>query len=183
MTQKFLVVSDIHGDFDSANAMAEAFSYHQADQILCLGDILYHGPRNVLPSGYAPKKVIQLMNQYKDKIIAVRGNCDGEVDQMVLEFPITSDYNVLYFENHKIFMSHGHIYSPDKLPPLNTGAAFLSGHTHIPTTTNRDGILLLNPGSIALPKQNHPQTYAILDENGFTIYTLDHQIYMHTNWL
>ena len=182
-SQTFLVVSDIHGALSGAKAMEEAFSYHHADKILCLGDVLYHGPRNNLPSDYAPKEVITIMNAFKDKIIAVRGNCDAEVDQMVLNFPITADYNILFHGTHQIFMSHGHVYGPNNLPTLSVGDSFLSGHTHIPTAYEKDGILLLNPGSISLPKENHPRTYAIINEDGFTVYTLDHKQYMHTDWL
>lgn len=182
-SQTFLVVSDIHGALSGAQAMEEAFSYHHADKILCLGDVLYHGPRNNLPSDYAPKEVITIMNTFKDKIIAVRGNCDAEVDQMVLNFPITADYNILFHGAHQIFISHGHVYGPNNLPTLSERDSFLSGHTHIPTAYEKDGILLLNPGSISLPKGNHPRTYAIINEDGFTVYTLDHKQYMHTDWL
>lgn len=175
---KYLVISDIHGALSGAQAMLEAKNIHKTDMILCLGDILYHGPRNDLPNDYAPKKVIPIMNQVKNEIIAVRGNCEAEVDQMVLEFPCMADYNILPLQNRKIFLSHGHIYSPSHLPTLNPEDAFLSGHTHIPTAKKENGIYLLNPGSISLPKENHPRTYALLDETGFTVYTLDHKQYM-----
>ena len=176
---KYLVISDIHGDLHGAEIMQDAFSYHHCKRILCLGDILYHGPRNDLPETYAPKKVIPIMNSFKDKIIAVRGNCEAEVDQMVLEFPCVADYNIIPFENHEVFMSHGHIYSPDHLPVLSAGDIFFSGHTHIPTAYQKDGIYLLNPGSPSLPKGGHPKTYGILTEEDFTVYTEDHSVYMH----
>lgn len=176
---KYLVVSDIHGALSGAQAMLEAKEYHNIDTILCLGDILYHGPRNDLPEDYAPKKVIEIMNKQKNNIIAVRGNCEAEVDQMVLEFPCMADYNCIPLQNRKVFMSHGHIYSPNNLPVLNPGDIFLSGHTHIPTAQkNEAGIYLLNPGSISLPKENHPRSYAILDDERFAVYTLDHKEYM-----
>lgn len=177
---KYLVVSDIHGSLSGAEVLKESFKYHQADAILCLGDILYHGPRNDLPSDYAPKKVIEIIKSLIPNIITVRGNCDGEVDEMVLGFPILSTTNYFYLNpKHKVCMSHGHIYSPDKLPPLEPGNIFLSGHTHIPTAyTNKNGVYLLNPGSISLPKENHPRTYAILDDSNFTIYEIDHTPYM-----
>ncbi len=176
---KFLVISDIHGALSGAEAIVEAMKYHNLKQILCLGDILYHGPRNDLPEDYAPKKVIPIMNDLKNDIISVRGNCDAEVDQMVLEFPCMADYNIIPFDTHKVFMSHGHIYSPNNLPTLEENDCFLSGHTHIPTAKKENGIFLLNPGSISLPKENHPRSYAVLTEDDFTIYTLDHTEYMH----
>lgn len=175
---KFVIVSDIHGDYDSALALQKVCKRINPDRILCLGDILYHGPRNDLPVGYAPKKVIPIMNEMTDKIIAVRGNCEAEVDQMVLSFPCMADYNIIPYETRNIFMSHGHIYSPEHLPALNQGDIFLSGHTHIPTANQSNGIFLFNPGSISLPKGGHPKTYAILDETCFTIYTIDNTEYM-----
>ena len=175
---KYLVVSDIHGALSGAEAVHKALAHHNLTHVLCLGDILYHGPRNDLPDDYAPKKVIPLMNALKDNIIAVRGNCEAEVDQMVLNFAVTADYNILFCGDRKVFMSHGHIYSPAKLPDLSSGDIFLSGHTHIPTAECNKGIFLLNPGSISLPKGGHPRSYAVLTETDFTIYTLDHQEYM-----
>lgn len=179
---KYLVISDIHGDFHGAQIMQQAYAYHNCDAILCCGDILYHGPRNDLPETYAPKKVIPIMNAFQKQIIAVRGNCEAEVDQMVLDFPCMADYSELFLGNRKVFMSHGHIYSPDHLPSLNKGDIFLSGHTHIPTAYNKDGIWLLNPGSPSLPKGGHPKTYGILEEEGFTVYTEDHKAYMHASF-
>lgn len=175
---KYLVVSDIHGDLTGAEALKAAVEQILPDRILCLGDILYHGPRNDLPENYAPKKVIPIMNALQDQIIAVRGNCEAEVDQMVLTFPCMADYNVVPFGTQNIFMSHGHIYGPDHLPSLKENDIFLSGHTHIPTAEKKDGIYLLNPGSISIPKGGHPRTYAVLDEAGFTIYTTDGTVYM-----
>lgn len=175
---KYLVISDIHGDLHGAEIMEDAFHFHNCDSILCLGDILYHGPRNDLPQTYAPKKVIPLMNSFGNRIIAVRGNCEAEVDQMVLKFPCMADYSELFLGTRKVFMSHGHLYSPDHLPVLNKGDIFLSGHTHIPTAYEEEGIWLLNPGSPSLPKGGHPKTYGILEENSFTVYTEDHQEYM-----
>jgi putative phosphoesterase len=175
---RYLVISDIHGDLTGAEIVQQAAERVQPDRILCLGDILYHGPRNDLPANYAPKKVIPIMNSYTNKIIAVRGNCEAEVDQMVLDFPCMADYNVIPIGTRDIFMSHGHIYGPDHLPALKAGDIFLSGHTHIPTADQKDGIYLFNPGSVSLPKGGHPRSYAVLDETGFIIYTSDHQEYM-----
>ncbi|MBQ9047227.1 MAG: phosphodiesterase [Solobacterium sp.] len=179
---KYLVVSDIHGAAESAAAVPEIFAYHKADAILLLGDVLYHGPRNDLPADYNPKKVIDILNPLWHSIIAVRGNCDAEVDRMVLSFPITADYNLFRLGEHRVFMTHGHVYNPEEPPKLEEGDLFLSGHTHIPTVAERDGRWFLNPGSIALPKGNHPKSYGILDEDGFTVYALDHQEHMHVSF-
>ena len=179
---KYLVISDIHGSLSGAQCMIDAFDHQKCDQILCLGDVLYHGPRNDLPEDYAPKKVIDIMNSRWHDICAVRGNCDAEVDQMVLQFALTADYQVFQLGSRRVFMSHGHVYGPDHLPKMEEGDLFLSGHTHIPTVLQKDGIYLLNPGSSALPKQDHPKSYAVLDENGFTVYTADHQEYMHVSF-
>ncbi len=178
----YLVISDIHGALEGAQALQEAFAFHKCDKILCLGDVLYHGPRNDLPQTYAPKKVIPIMNALAPYIIAVRGNCEAEVDQMVLSFPCMADYNFIPMEKRNIFMSHGHIYAPDKLPLLNKGDVFLSGHTHVPTAEKKNEIYLCNPGSISLPKQNHPKTYGLLNEAGFTVCTMDHHTYMHISF-
>lgn len=175
---KYLVISDIHGDAEGAEAVQKAYETIKPDRILCLGDILYHGPRNDLPPAYAPKKVIPIMNSFADQIIAVRGNCEAEVDQMVLAFPCMADDNVIPFGTKNIFMSHGHIYGPDHLPVLKENDIFLSGHTHIPTAEKKNGIFMLNPGSVSLPKGGHPKTYAVLDEQGFYVYTLDSALYM-----
>lgn len=170
---KILVVSDIHGSSASAEKCAELLESAKADQLLLLGDYLYHGPRNPLPQEYNPKLVIQELNRIKEMILGVRGNCDSEVDQMVLEFDMMSDYVVISNEGRRIFATHGHLYSPERLPHLNPNEAFLFGHTHLPVAMKKDGIYLMNPGSITLPKEGNPRSYGILDENGFTVYQLD----------
>ena len=175
---KYIVASDIHGDLEGALSIKDAFNYHNADHILLLGDLLYHGPRNTLPEHYNPKEVIPILNSLSYKITAVRGNCDAEVDQMVLEFPISADYQVIPFHSHHIFISHGHIYGPDHYPNLEEGDIFLFGHIHIPVLEQVDGHYIFNPSSISLPKENHPRTYAVLDDEGFTVYTLDHEEYL-----
>ena len=181
-TEKILVISDIHGSLKGALLMEEAASKHGAGMILCLGDVLYHGPRNDLPDDYAPKKVIEIMNRNAEDIIAVRGNCEAEVDQMVLSFPCMAYSNTLYLFSHKVIMSHGHIYGPDHLPLLQKGDVFLYGHTHLPAAETTDGILIGNPGSASLPKGGHPRSYGILDASGFTVYTADHSEYMHADF-
>lgn len=178
MSRTYLIASDIHGALSGAQMVEKAFAFFQPDYILLLGDILYHGPRNAIPEDYAPKQVIEIMNRMSDFIIAVRGNCDAEVDQMVLDFECLRESNEIPYKNHKIFMSHGHIFSPDHLPKLRNNDIFLSGHTHIPTAKKKNEIFLLNPGSVSLPKENHPATFGIIQDGAFTVYTKDNQKYM-----
>ena len=177
---KFLIASDIHGDAVCARAMIDAADNENADRILLLGDLLYHGPRNDLPEGYAPKKVIEMLNGIADRLICVRGNCEAEVDQMVLKFPCMSDTAVVFDseKNVAIYMSHGHIYNPDNLPPMPRGSVFLYGHTHLLSIERRDGILCLNPGSVSLPKGGNPKTYATYDGGVFEIKTFEGEVIM-----
>ncbi len=167
---KILIASDIHGDLDSAKAIFEAFEKEKCDKILLLGDLLYHGPRNDLPATYAPKAVIELLNANRDKIITVRGNCDTEVDQMVLNFPILADYAYLYLDGLTVFATHGHHHNTQTPPPLREGEILLHGHTHVLKCEefgNRN--FYLNPGSIALPKENNPRTYMVYENRTFTV--------------
>jgi len=153
------------------------FEKSKADYLVLMGDLLYHGPRNPLPEGYQPQEVYELLNKYADSIIAVRGNCDAEVDQMVLEFNISDDYNFLTIGNHLVYLSHGHIYDPDNLPPgLVSSDVFVFGHIHLPIIEKKNDLYILNPGSCTLPKENYPPSYAIIDEVGITIYDLDSQV-------
>lgn len=162
---KYIIASDIHGSYKYVSALYERMCDENPDKLLLLGDILYHGPRNDLPDGYAPKKVIELLNSVKDSIIAVRGNCEAEVDSMVLDFSCMSDYAVVTTENGRImYLTHGHIYNPENLPPLADGSIFLYGHTHIKTLKKSDGIYIMNPGSISIPKDG-TASYGVY-ENG-----------------
>lgn len=171
---KLLICSDLHGDFDAAIATLEAFKSEGADKILILGDILYHGPRNDLPNGYAPKKVIELLNASKEAILSVRGNCDTEVDQMVLSFPILADYAFLELDGLSIFATHGHHHNTATPPPLRRGEILLHGHTHVlGITPFGDENFYINPGSVSLPKENNPKTYMIYENRTFTIKTFD----------
>lgn len=172
---KLLIASDIHGDAVCCQALLDAFKRENAEKILLLGDILYHGPRNDLPSGYAPKSVIEMLNAVADKLVCVRGNCEAEVDQMVLSFPVMSTTACVLdsFNNRAIYMSHGHIYSPDDLPPMPEGSLFLSGHTHVLSAEEKNGITCVNPGSVSLPKNGNPKTYAVYDGDSVTIKTLN----------
>ena len=175
---KLLIVSDIHGDAECCSAMLDAFKREGAEKLLILGDVLYHGPRNDLPAGYAPKKVIEMLNAISDKIICVRGNCEAEVDQMVLSFPCMADKAELIDEDNgiKICMSHGHIYNPDKLPALADGSLFLYGHTHLLSIEGRGGVTCLNPGSISIPKGGNPKSFAVYDNGNLAVKTLDGEI-------
>ena len=162
---KLMIASDIHGSAFYCRSMIEAFEREEADRLLLLGDILYHGPRNDLPAEYAPKKVIAMLNPLKRNLLCVRGNCDTEVDQMVLPFPILADYAVLSQGNRLIYATHGHVYNPQNLPPLQPGDVLLMGHTHVPMAKEENGLLFLNPGSVSIPKEQSPHSYMIL-ENG-----------------
>ena len=159
---KLLIASDLHGDAVCCQKMLDAAEREGAERILLLGDLLYHGPRNDLPCGYAPKSVIDLLNGISDKLLCVRGNCDTEVDQMVLNFPILSDTAWIYDGETKIslFMSHGHKYSPDNMPPISGRVVFLYGHTHLLGKTVVGGVPCVNPGSVSLPKGGNAKSYA-----------------------
>ncbi|MBP3867841.1 MAG: phosphodiesterase [Solobacterium sp.] len=175
--RNYLVISDIHGDKAGAGLIQEAIDLHQPERILLLGDVLYHGPRNDLPNQYDPKAVIAFINNLKTPVTAVRGNCDAEVDQMVLNIPITADYNCFPLGSRTLFLTHGHVYSPEHLPILKAGDLFLYGHTHIPSALQAGGIYLLNPGSVSLPKENHPRSYGLLTETAFTVLDAAHHKY------
>ena len=163
---KWMIASDLHGSAYYCRKMLEAFEREGADRLFLLGDLLYHGPRNDLPREYAPKEVIPLLNEKKEKLLCVRGNCDAEVDQMVLEFPVLADYAVLPVGQRLIYATHGHIYHVKNLPPLAPGDVLLHGHTHVPAWTEfGQGNLYLNPGSVSIPKENSPHSYMTLKEN------------------
>lgn len=149
---KLIIASDIHGSSYWCAKLMELIAVEHPDQILLLGDLLYHGPRNDLPREYAPKQVIPMLSQLKEKILAVRGNCEAEVDQMVLPFPCMADYAVVSIDGQHFYLTHGHLHSPEHLPPLEPGTVFLSGHTHIKRDEIIDGIRCLNPGSVSIPK-------------------------------
>ena len=163
---KWMIASDLHGSAYYCRKMLEAFEREGADRLFLLGDLLYHGPRNDLPREYAPKEVIPLLNGKKGKLLCVRGNCDAEVDQMVLEFPVLADYAVLPVGQRFIYATHGHIYHVKNLPPLAPGDVLLHGHTHVPAWTEfGQGNLYLNPGSVSIPKEDSPHSYMTLEGN------------------
>lgn len=170
---QYFVLSDIHGSFNFLEKAIQIFEKSSCEKILILGDILYHGPRNDLPKGYEPKKVIELLNTYKNDIIAIRGNCDAEVDQMVLEFPILADYSILNIGNIMIYMTHGHLQDLKTIELNYKNIAILSGHTHIPTAFKKENKFYLNPGSLSIPKSNFKNSYAILSEERFDVFELE----------
>lgn len=172
-----MIASDIHGSACYCRKMADAFQRENADRLLLLGDLLYHGPRNDLPEEYAPKQVISILNSLKQKIFCVRGNCDTEVDQMVLEFPIMADYCILPAGNRLIYATHGHRYHVGALPPMQAGDILLHGHTHIPAWESfGDNNLYLNPGSVSIPKEGSPHGYMILCGNRVFWKTLEGKV-------
>ena len=170
---KIMVASDIHGSAYYCQKMTEAYKNSGAQKLLLLGDILYHGPRNDLPKEYAPKKVIEMLNNISDEILCVRGNCDSEVDQMVLKFNIMAEYAIIYDGERMIFATHGHKFNKDNLPSLKKGDILLHGHTHIPVNESIDGITVMNPGSVSIPKENSWHGYMILENGTYTWYDFD----------
>lgn len=175
---KLFIASDIHGSAYWCRKMLEAFKNENADRLLILGDVLYHGPRNELPRDYCPKEVFAMLNEIKNKIIAVRGNCDSEVDQMVLEFPILADYALIAADGLTIFATHGHKFNIATPPQLKSGDILLCGHTHIPAAERfGDNNLYINPGSVSIPKENSEKGYILYEDREFLFCTLDGAVY------
>lgn len=170
---KWMIASDIHGSAFYCRKLLERMQAEQADRLLLLGDILYHGPRNDLPEEYAPKKVIAMLNPLKDKICCVRGNCDAEVDQMVLDFPIMNETLILDFDGLRILAVHGHHLEEQYVQETMRGMVVLSGHTHIPCIKEENGRAFLNPGSVSIPKENSAHGYIIYDNGVFRFVDLD----------
>lgn len=164
---KWMIASDIHGSAFYCQQLLERYREEGADRLLLLGDLLYHGPRNDLPAEYAPKKVISMLNAHKDEIFCVRGNCEAEVDQMVLEFPVLADYALLSFGDRMVFATHGHLFSEAHLPPLRQGSLFLYGHTHIPVCHTCGEIVCMNPGSVSIPKEGSEHSYMVFADGEF----------------
>ena len=169
---KWMIASDIHGSAHFCRILLEAFEREGAERLVLLGDLLYHGPRNPLPEGYAPMEVAAMLNPLKEKLLCVRGNCDAEVDQMVLEFPIMTDYAVIPQKGFDIFVTHGHLFE-EKKPPLKRGDVLLMGHTHVQTCELAGEYTLCNPGSVSLPKPGSYRGYIVLEDGVLTWKTLE----------
>ena len=164
---KLMIASDIHGSARWCRRMIEAWKEEAPDRLLLLGDVLYHGPRNDLPEEYAPKQVIAMLNEIAGELLCVRGNCEAEVDQMVLAFPVMADYCALWLDGHTVYATHGHTHGEDNPPPLKQGDVLLCGHTHVPTLSRHDTFTYVNPGSTSIPKNGSAHSYAILEDGCF----------------
>ena len=165
---KLMIASDIHGSAKWCEKMLEAWRREAPGRLVLLGDLLYHGPRNDLPEDYAPKRVIAMLNDIAPHLLCVRGNCEAEVDQMVLSFPVMADYAALLLDGHTVYATHGHVYNEDNPPPLQAGDILLCGHTHIPCCHRHEGFTCINPGSVSIPKQDTPHSYVTLEDGVMT---------------
>lgn len=170
---KLMIASDLHGSLYYAQKMADLYEKSGADRLVLLGDLLYHGPRNPLPKGYDPKSVFELLNGMKDELLCVRGNCDADVDQMVLDFPITSESMILYLRGALVFATHGHIWGDAHPPKIGRKDILLHGHTHLPVIEDTGSYIYMNPGSITLPFGGNPNSYMLYVDGTFTIYSID----------
>ena len=165
---KLMIASDLHGSGYWTEKLTEAFRAEGAEKLLLLGDILYHGPRNDLPERYDPKEVAALLNPMADRILCVRGNCDADVDQMVLDFPILSDSCVLFLDGRTVFATHGHLYDEEKPPKLSRGDVLLAGHTHLQVLRkHEEGWIYMNPGSVSIPKGGSAHGYMTVEDDRF----------------
>lgn len=174
---KLMILSDIHGSSFYLKKAMDIYQKETCDKMILLGDVLYHGPRNDLPFGHAPKEVIALLNPMKEDIVAVKGNCEAEVDQMVLDFDVESDYKILELDGLKLFLTHGHHHNTNN---LNTNEAFdvlLHGHTHIPAFEKKENYIYINPGSISIPKNDSKHSLIIYENRCFDFRDLDNNSY------
>ena len=180
---KTIIASDIHGSAYYCGLLLDTLRKEGADTLLLLGDTLYHGPRNDLPRDYAPKAVTAMLTGLTLPIFGVRGNCDAEIDQTVLGFPIMADYSLFLAGRRRIFVTHGHLYTPEEHPRLCPGDAFLFGHIHVPVCEERDGLLVLNPGSAAIPKENSPHSCMSYEDGLFRWIDLESgEVYQEHRW-
>lgn len=170
---KLMIASDLHGSAAWVRRLMREYHRIQPDKLVLLGDLLYHGPRNDLPDEYAPKEVIAMLNGIKEEIVAVRGNCEAEVDQMVLEFPVMSDYAQMVLEDGRtLFLTHGHLFTPDTMPPLKKGSVFAFGHVHVKHGEWKEDVAVINPGSVSIPKDGS-HSYMTYEKGVFTAYNLE----------
>ena len=170
---KWMIASDIHGSAYYCRKILDAFAQQRADRLILLGDLLYHGPRNDLPAEYDTKAVAGMLNAVKERIFCVRGNCEAEVDQMVLEFPVLADYMLLPLTDRAVFATHGHLHHQGAMPPLMPGDLLLHGHTHIPVCEAAGENFILNPGSVSIPKNGSPHSFLLLEDGMFTWFDLE----------
>nr|WP_318384096.1 phosphodiesterase [uncultured Enterobacter sp.] len=172
---KLMFASDIHGSLPATERVLSLFAQSGAQWLVILGDVLNHGPRNALPDGYAPAQVADRLNEQASRIIAVRGNCDSEVDQMLLHFPITAPWQQVLTAHQRLFLTHGHLFSPENLPPLAAGDVLVYGHTHLPVAEKKGDIFHFNPGSVSIPKGGFAPSYGMLEENVLRVIALNDQ--------
>ncbi|MGN1102754.1 MAG: phosphodiesterase [Huintestinicola sp.] len=170
---KLMFASDIHGSVACLERLLERFEAEAPKKLILLGDLLYHGPRNDLPEGYAPKSVISMLNERKKDLLCVRGNCEAEVDQMVLEFPVMADYMTVWLGDRMVFCTHGHLFDPDNMPLLSNGDSVISGHTHLWRAEEKNGIYIVNTGSVSLPKGGNLRSYVIYENDKFPVKDMD----------
>ncbi|RJX71649.1 phosphodiesterase [Vibrio sinensis] len=179
---KVFFASDIHGSLPATEKMLSAFNQSGADTLVLLGDILNHGPRNPIPEGYNPPAVAELLNSYADRIVAVRGNCDSEVDQMLLSFPMMMDYAWLLLESgQRLFLTHGHLYNASKRPALRIGDTIVHGHSHIPVAEKDGEQFIFNPGSITFPRDNFAASYGLLSNGLLQVVNFDGDVLLQTS--
>lgn len=178
---KLMFASDIHGSKYYCEKIKEIYDSEKAEKLILLGDLLYHGPRNDLPKDYNPKGVIEILNNMKNNLLCVRGNCDAEVDQMVLDFPILAEYMILFLNNRMIFVTHGHTYNNENLPKLNKNDILIHGHTHIQAMETHEDYIYINPGSVSIPKNGNKNSYMIYENNEFIIKDLEGNKIMNIN--
>ncbi|PVZ85573.1 phosphodiesterase [Serratia sp. S1B] len=169
---KLMFASDLHGSLSATDKILELFEQSQASYLMLLGDVLNHGPRNPLPDNYQPAQVAECLNSYGHKIIAVRGNCDSEVDQMLLSFPAMADFQQVLLPTRRLFLTHGHLYHPNHLPPLANGDVLVYGHTHLPQAERQGEFYYFNPGSLSMPKGGFAASYGTLSDDVLSVVAL-----------
>lgn len=174
---KIMIASDLHGSAYYCRKMLEAYEREKADKLVLLGDLLYHGPRNDLPKEYDPKAVIAMLNEKKEELLCVRGNCDCDVDQMVLEFPILAEYAIFYVEGRMIFVTHGHKWNRETKPMLKRGDILLNGHFHVPAFERMGDCFYMNPGSVSIPKEHSANSYMVVEDGTYFWKELDGTCY------
>ncbi len=179
---KLFFASDLHGSLPATQKVMSLFEKSGAKTLVLLGDLLNHGPRNPIPDGYNPAAVAELLNTLADNIIAVRGNCDSEVDQMLLSFPMMSDYAWILLESEqRLFLTHGHNYNQENLPPMGKNDVLVHGHTHIPAAEVWDRGFFFNPGSVTFPRNGFEPSYGLLEHNELWVKTLEGEVLCHTS--